>query len=101
MSESTNNNPASTIETKKEETGEKKTNVLLIIFVLVIIAVILYIMYVAVCSFKKETRLEGVANALMPERDDPMMDFNLRDTINQLNSMQFKLLQRISNNSAI
>ena len=71
------------------------------IFTGIAVVVLLYTCWYAYGKFVENSCAEPFVKGLTQERDDPVVDFNLRDAIKQLEGTQRNILQRISGDVGI
>lgn len=87
--------------TKSVETtkSDEKTTVGTYIFIGVLSLVLIALIYYAYNRFVENSVEEPFTDGVEQERDDPVVDFNLREAIADLNGMQQKVLSGLSENS--
>jgi hypothetical protein len=96
-SEDNLNNPTSIVQQNSEEETSFGTYLLIGL----IIVVLCLLGYYAYGKFIENSKCEPFVKELTQERDDTVVDFNLRDSIKQLESMQKNILSRISSDIGI
>lgn len=85
--------------TDTEETAEK-ANTYNYIFIGVLAVVLILLLYYAYGRFtENSSEGEGFVKGNTQERDDPVIDFNLREAIQELQALQRNIMSTISDNS--
>jgi hypothetical protein len=85
----------------KASDDSEKTNITTYLIIgISIIAVILLLIF-AYKKFIDNSDSEPFVKGLQQERDDPVMDFNLNEAIKELEGLQKKVLQKLSNDTGL
>lgn len=82
---------------KKEETS----NAYYYVFIGFLSVVLILLLYYAYCRFVENSVEEPFVKGQTQERDDPVIDFNLRESIKELQNLQRNIMSTISENSDI
>mgnify|MGYP000208017512 CR=1 FL=1 len=99
--------PASDIVGKAEpntttDAGDKEsTSIYNYIFVGVLAVALICLLYYAYCRFSENSTAEPFTKGTAQERDDPVIDFNLREAIKELQNTQRQIMKTISENSEL
>jgi len=91
------------VETSKSESQDKKeeTNAWTYVFYGLVVLGIVLLAWYAYGRFVENSISEPFVEGQRQERGDPIMDFNLHEAIKDLERMQKKVLQRLSNDTGI
>lgn len=87
--------------TSNKSTDDKKSNLITILIYTIFIVVVIVCLYYAYQQFTENCNSENFSKNPEQERTDPIMDFNLQETIFQLNKQQNNILKGLSNESDI
>lgn len=87
--------------TNLETTDAEATSVYNYVFIAVLCVVLLLLLYYAYCRFAENSVEEPMVAGQKQERDDPIIDFNLREAIKELQTLQRNIMSTISDNSDI
>jgi cytochrome c-type biogenesis protein CcmH/NrfG len=85
----------------KETTTDDSASMYNYIFVAVLSVVLILLLYYAYCRFAENSVDEPFVKGQTQERDDPVIDFNLREAIRELQNIQRNIMSTISDNSDI
>lgn len=85
----------------KETTADDSASMYNYIFVAVLSVVLILLLYYAYCRFAENSVDEPFVKGQTQERDDPVIDFNLREAIRELQNIQRNIMSTISDNSDI
>lgn len=98
------NTPSDDKSTDKSTSNENKkeeTSMYNYIFIGVLVVVLVVLLYYAYCRFVDNSTSEPLVKGNQQERDDPVIDFNLRESINELQRIQRNILKTLSDNADI
>ena len=97
------NQPASSIPDQNQPTTEKETesSVFKNIFIGILVLALVFLIYYAYNRFVANSIAEPMTKGLEQERDDPVVDFNLREAIRNLRNMQKNVLSTLSENATL
>ncbi len=99
--------PASDVVGKAEsntttDAGDKEsTSIYNYIFIGVLAVALICLLYYAYCRFSENSTTEPFTKGTAQERDDPVIDFNLREAIKELQNTQRQIMKTISENSEL
>ena len=85
----------SSAEPKKEE----ESQVYNYVFIGILTVVLVFLLYYAYLRFSEQSIAEPYVKGLEQERDDPVIDFNLREAIKELQNIQRNVMKTLSENS--
>ncbi len=91
--------PTSSLATGLDTTTEPVNNTYTYIFAAVLSVVLILLLYYAYSRFVTNTIEEPMTKGTEQERDDPVIDFNLREAIKDLQNMQKNVMATLSENS--
>ncbi len=86
--------PVESIE-KKDEPGAENS-ILKYVIIGVLIVALVFLIYYAYNRFVANSLSESMTKGVEQERDDPVIDFNLREAIKNLQNMQKRVLSTLS-----
>lgn len=79
------------------DTKPKENSVSTYIFVAVMIIIVIFLIYYGYNKFvTNKNSKEGISKGSTQERDDPVVDFNLREAIRDLQNIQKRVLSTLS-----
>lgn len=90
---------ANTTETKISAEKDDSASTYNYVFIGVLSVVLILLLYYAYCRFAENSVEEPFVKGQTQERDDPVVDFNLREAIRELQNIQKKVISTISDNS--
>lgn len=88
-------------DVNKPSNTEEKNSTYTYIFIGLFIVVLMLLIYYAYNRFVTNTITEPMTKGTEQERDDPVVDFNLREAIRDLQNIQKNILSTLSENSDI
>jgi cytochrome c-type biogenesis protein CcmH/NrfG len=86
-------------DTKKDADDKTESNIYSYVFTAVLAVVLIFLLYYAYCRFAENSVTEPYVKGQEQERDDPVVDFNLRESIKELQNLQRQVMKTISENS--
>lgn len=82
-----------------EKTKAEANSLYTYIFIGILSVMLLLLLYYAYNRFTTNTVSDPFVEGNRQERDDPVVDFNLREAINELQQIQARVLKTLSENS--
>jgi hypothetical protein len=91
---------AITVVTDEKTSTDEGSNLYYYIFIAIVTVLVVFLLYYAYTRFISKQSDDNFTKGQEQERDDPVTDFNLRESIKELQGMQRNILKTISENAA-